>query len=224
MDENDSDIPIIVAARNGHNNIVNFLCNTGAELEAVNKKGETALTVASARNHCDVIQTLLDNGCDLDKKASNGLDALAMACKYGHISAVRLLVEAGAEIESECLNSKKTPAMVAVEYGNINILKCLVQQFGANINECHTDCGESTLHLACKFGHTDIVEFLLANGAKVNAIANDGSSALHFAVENGKIEIVEMLLKKRPKLQVKDCQGKPKSTKCDNFFFFYFNF
>ncbi len=43
------DTPMMIAARNGHANIVKYLVNEGADVNIVNRSGETALSIANAR-------------------------------------------------------------------------------------------------------------------------------------------------------------------------------
>nr|XP_020451509.1 oxysterol-binding protein-related protein 1-like isoform X2 [Monopterus albus] len=55
--------------------------------------------------------------------------------------------------------------------------------------------GWTPLHLACHFGHTDVVEELLKAGADVNLQNNMGDTPLHRASYTGRKEIVLLLLR-----------------------------
>ena len=50
------------------------------------------------------------------------------------------------------------------------------------------------LHFAAQAGQTDIVEYLITNGADVNAENIEGEAPIQFAVDNGHKEIVELLI------------------------------
>ena len=50
------------------------------------------------------------------------------------------------------------------------------------------------LHFAARAGQTDIVEYLITNGADVNAENIEGEAPIQFAVDNGHKEIVELLI------------------------------
>uniref|UniRef100_A0AAQ5XZ04 Oxysterol-binding protein n=1 Tax=Amphiprion ocellaris TaxID=80972 RepID=A0AAQ5XZ04_AMPOC len=66
-----------------------------------------------------------------------------------------------------------------------------------NINckgKSKSNLGWTPLHLACYFGHTDVVEELLKAGADVNLPNNIGDTPLHKAAFTGRKEVVMLLL------------------------------
>ena len=77
---------------------------------------------------------------------------------------------------------------------------------GANVNTKDND-GRTSLILASRHGHTEIVTMLLANGADVNAKNNDGWTALIVASFYGHTEIVTMLLEKGADVNAKNNDG-----------------
>jgi ankyrin repeat protein len=70
--------------------------------------------------------------------------------------------------------------------------------------------GRTALSVAAKFGHTDIVEALLAKGADINMKDrhSHNRTALILAVDNGHIDTVEVLLAKGADLKAKDELGE----------------
>ncbi|XP_054870234.1 oxysterol-binding protein-related protein 1-like isoform X3 [Amphiprion ocellaris] len=72
------------------------------------------------------------------------------------------------------------------------------QNSSLNINcrsRSKTSPGWTPLHLACNFGHRDVVEELLKTGADVNLQNNMGDTPLHKAAATGRKEIVLLLLR-----------------------------
>ncbi|KAF6083677.1 ankyrin 1 [Phyllostomus discolor] len=63
-----------------------------------------------------------------------------------------------------------TPLHVASHYGNIKLVKFLLQH-QADVN-AKTKLGYSPLHQAAQQGHTDIVTLLLKNGASPNEVSS----------------------------------------------------
>lgn len=69
-----------------------------------------------------------------------------------------------------------------------------------------SDHGDSVLHMAVGHTKTDVIEFLLSNGAKDNSVDFMRRTALHEAIRNKMINIVKLLLNKENLIK-KDCQG-----------------
>jgi hypothetical protein len=61
--------------------------------------------------------------------------------------------------------------------------------------------------LASERGHLEVVQALLADGAAVNAKANNGMPALMLASQNGHFEVVQALLAKAAEVNAKDDDG-----------------
>lgn len=71
------------------------------------------------------------------------------------------------------------------------------QETQININckgKSKSNLGWTPLHLACYFGHKDVVEELLRVGADVNLPNNIGDTPLHKAAFTGRKEVVMLLL------------------------------
>lgn len=67
--------------------------------------------------------------------------------------------------------------------------------------------GQTPLHIAAFNDHKDVVEFLLANKADVNAKAKNGSTPLHLAAAKGNKDIVEVLLANKADINATDNEG-----------------
>ena len=64
------------------------------------------------------------------------------------------------------------------------------------------------LHLACIRGYTECARTLLAAGAKINVVDNDGNTPMHFASQNSHGDLLKMLLRHDPDLKIKNKKGK----------------
>lgn len=69
--------------------------------------------------------------------------------------------------------------------------------------------GFTALHLACYFGHADVVKLLLENGADIDKVAMNGSDlrALQSAVVNCHMDVVKVLLEFNPDINVQMLGG-----------------
>jgi len=82
----------------------------------------------------------------------------------------------------------------AARNGDLDAVKTIIAENTNMINEKDDrDC--TPLHFACDAGQMDMVRFLLANGADINAVDVDGDTPLHWAALAGKTEIVPLLIK-----------------------------
>ena len=81
---------------------------------------------------------------------------------------------------------------VAAEYGDVDMVKALVEHL--DVNEREPRLGRTPLHLAVKRDDYEISRVLLENGARATDVSNDNLTALHIAVANRSSSIVELLL------------------------------
>ena len=74
------------AAGGGHIEVVRFLVENGADVNARDKGDDTALHDAAFEGHIEVVRFLLENGADVT-------GALHEAADRGHLEVMRFLVE-----------------------------------------------------------------------------------------------------------------------------------
>lgn len=60
---------------------------------------------------------------------------------------------------------------------------------------------------ACASGKSEVVEFLLANGARVDARDNKQRTALHFSVANNSLDVVMLLVRSGARIYDEDDGG-----------------
>jgi uncharacterized protein len=74
------------------------LLTAGADIDARDRYGQTALMLAASQGSAFVVGWLIENGAALDHTAKYGLSALMLAVIRGHVDVVWRLVNAGANI------------------------------------------------------------------------------------------------------------------------------
>ena len=95
----------------------------GADIEARDRHGQTALMNAARDGQVAVVRLLADRGADLNHRAKFGLTALMLAIIRGHTEVARVLVEAGADVTLRGSGAPgfngKTAADLARERGDV---------------------------------------------------------------------------------------------------------
>ena len=90
----------MLAAQNGHTDIVNALLEKNADLNLQTPQGDTALIWAAQKGHIDCVKALLEAGATVDVTNEYGKTALMIAAVNGHAS-VSALIQAGADMTAE---------------------------------------------------------------------------------------------------------------------------
>jgi ankyrin repeat protein len=95
----------------------------------------------------------------------------------------------------------------AISEGNVQAVE---QHLAAGTDPNHKDptSGSPILNAAAVYGHREIVEALLKEGAKVTETDREGNSALHAAAFLGRSEVVELLLEKGADANAKNNRGQ----------------
>ena len=92
-----------------------------------------------------------------------------------------------------CTKGEQLPPLhMAAQDGLLVEVKQLVIG-GHDVNQRDEKYGFTPIHQAVFFDHQAVVEFLIAQGANVNAKNNAGSTPLHLARGKGHSDIVELL-------------------------------
>jgi ankyrin repeat protein len=86
------------AAHAGNVEAMEQLLETGADIDAKDQHGQTALMLAALRGHTAGVRFLASRGAGLDHTAKFHLTALMLAVVGGHADIVRALAEAGADL------------------------------------------------------------------------------------------------------------------------------
>lgn len=86
------------AAERGDAEALAWHLGDGHDVDARDRRNQTALMVAAHRGHDDAVRVLVEHGAALDPSAKFGLTPLLLATIGGHVGVVRLLVAAGADV------------------------------------------------------------------------------------------------------------------------------
>ena len=68
---------------------------------------------------------------------------------------------------------------------------------------CQAGDGSVPLHIASRYSHPELVNFLLTHGADTQAVDKNGWNALHYSAKDGTVAVVDALLKQGVEMIVK---------------------
>ncbi|XP_065186745.1 ankyrin-3-like [Sycon ciliatum] len=154
--------PLILATRIGNLKLAQLIIKKGANVGFVSPlTGRQALHYATESNLNDLAAWLVRHGADILAEDSQGRNAL-------HLCSPALSV-----------SLKESAAAAAVAEGKIGYVQRLVE-LGLDINAATGVSGAPLLHRAAYCGHSDLVNYLLQNGASVALVDNEGDSAIHY--------------------------------------------
>ncbi len=132
--------------------VVQYLINKGADINAKIDNGRTALMWASMKGHLEVVKALVEGksgllsmfskGADINAKTNYGETALILASMKGHLEVVKYLINKGADINA----------------------KMKFEEDGEKFD------GTTALMVATGEGHLEVVKYIISKGATVNAV------------------------------------------------------
>ena len=92
-------VPIHLAAKYGHNEMVKILIEAGADLNVQElKSGRSALIEAVLEGHLSVVETLVEEGANLELRGEDGLTVTLMASANNKLSLVKMFKNVGADL------------------------------------------------------------------------------------------------------------------------------
>ena len=98
LKNNDGICPLILASQQGRTDVVRFLINQNAALDAIDQYGNNALWAACYAENNDCIASLLDAGVDINyQNSASGATALIFAASSGREKVVEQLLAANAD-------------------------------------------------------------------------------------------------------------------------------
>ncbi|OJD33129.1 uncharacterized protein BKCO1_3300017 [Diplodia corticola] len=201
--------PLWAAARGGHADVVEELLRRGADPNVKSKLG-TALHAAAASGSERCVEVLTSGGDDGDDGCRRIIKArrdaygdgfgtpVHTAAYYGYPGIVRVLLGRGfsARKKSWGYGGTVTAAAVGCYEGKdprvfVEVLEQLLGG-GAKV-DAPGEKRETGLHYAARFGHAEVVEFLLMHGADARAESPVAGTPFEIADDKGNTAAMEVL-------------------------------
>ena len=161
-----AEAPLSDAARRGDVEAVVELLDSGADVDAAQGDGMTALHWAAERGHAAMAEHLISASADVSVRTRIGsYMPLHLAARGGHSGLVRLLLEAGSDPAAVTTNSGVTPLhLAAAAIGGEDAVAALLSH-GADPNALESSAGQTPLMFAAGANRVGAVDALLGGGA-----------------------------------------------------------
>lgn len=158
--------PLHCASMFEHPDIVEFLVQEGADVNALDKESRSPLLLAATRGGWKTVHIMIRLGADIRIKDVN------------HRNVLHLVIMNGGRLDEFAAVVSKTQSKA--------MLLLLLNE------KDNTGC--SPLHYASREGHIRSLENLIRLGACINLKNNNNESPLHFAARYGRYNTVRQLL------------------------------
>jgi ankyrin repeat protein len=157
---------------------------SGESMEARATSDEFFKAIAEG-DDAKVRKLLEREGALANERNKQGLSPVTLATYYGRTGIADTLISKGAKLDFH----------EASMTGRMNVVRDLLSNDPSRVGSLSKD-GFTALHLAAFFGQKEVVEYLLKNGADVNALANNATKVrpLHSAVAHHDLEISKLLV------------------------------
>lgn len=191
--------PIRTACQMGHIEIVKFLLplidnNNSSYISALIYQSLTQ-DESITQNQSKIALCLINSDYDIDFNMTYGEEKwtlLHAACSYGFIDVVKVLIEK--KVDTNALTKRgSTPLFLACLNNNLDIIKYFIEELEFDINK--KNAAEMTvLHEACRDGNIDLIKYLVAHGANVNDVNENGDTILHIACHQDHLDTVKFII------------------------------
>jgi ankyrin repeat protein len=161
--------------------MVSVLLKAGADVEAVDSKGDRAIVWACKHAKVYSVQSLLKAGSKVTRHERDRSSPVLYASQTGHIGLLEDLLQHGGSLD--CQNIEwQGPLMMAAKYNRANMVRHLIQTHFKDQLDLK-DRNGSTAHMVASLQSAALaVRVLLDAGADVNAANSNGDTALLLGV------------------------------------------
>ena len=185
----DGATPLLLAAQNGHLDVVRKLIAADADVDKAATNGCTPLYITAAKGHIAVARKLIDAGAH-DLRVHGAMMCDIMFAGKKRIATPNWIFQDITGPSLGCDTHSSLPLLIAAHYGNLAVVTKLIAA-GAVVDEAATN-GSTPLFFAASSGHAAIVSKLLQHGAD-KSIHNQGETPLMAAQRRNHAAVVALL-------------------------------
>lgn len=199
---------------------VKYLISKGANVNARNSQGYTALTSAARQRYTDIIKLLLKSKANVNARDGDDMTPLLEAVIRDDVPSIKVLLAHGANVQARGPQGFD-PLALSIEERRYEAAKALIDA-GAKVNLAVGEQALTPLMIAvaesapasgAKFIPSstrpiDIAKALIKHGADVNAKDKTGMTALMVAASHNNAPMIGLLLQSGADTSAKNAQGQ----------------
>jgi uncharacterized protein len=157
--------PVADAAMRGNRDAIRALLQQGADVNAAQGDGMSALHWAADRGDAELTAMLVYAGANPGAVTRIGqYTPLHLAARSGSVEAVKTLLGAGAAVDARTSTTGVTPLHLAATAGSTPVITALLDR-KADVNARENEWGQTPLIFAASLNRVDAIKTLLAGGA-----------------------------------------------------------
>ena len=189
--------PLHYAAAKANLNMVKFLVENGADINAADSRDDTPLLLAVAANNLATVKYLIAKGADITVQQRH-LGALIdyafyNECRLGKSGMTDYLISLGMDFDPDAVDAFGDPRIfLASWFGHSEMLEWLLK-FKPNVNVIIERSGMTPLHDVIIRDCPQSALLLINHGIDIPPLDKEGNPAIRYAVERGQPEVVKAL-------------------------------
>ncbi|KAL9034074.1 MAG: hypothetical protein Q9180_005605 [Flavoplaca navasiana] len=185
---------LMLAASQGHQDVVALLINHQADIHVTSVTGKTALDEAIEAGFMQIAGLLLSR-MNEEERSDNYLRVANRQVRQtvkGSATGEKVLdlvYKSAKQVDDDRIS----PLHNAVVVGDMNTISFLLSQDSTDI-EAYSRSGKKPLMLAALNSHGEVIQLLLKHGADINSTSTKGWTTLMHAVREGNRAVVQQLI------------------------------
>jgi ankyrin repeat protein len=184
--------PLIIATESGKKEAVKTLLALGANPNHQLPNELFPLYLALQNNFADLAMYLINHGhqLELDKTLRNGMTSLHLAIE-GDLDAVAMqLIQKGGSIHIRREADGYTALHCAVKKGKLGLVQAMLPKTSITIE---LESKKTLLHIAAEAGQLEVVNYLITQGAVIDAKTIANETPLTLAIKAGHLAVAQAL-------------------------------
>lgn len=197
--------PLMHACMHGHERVAAYLLQMNAHIDIKDKDGYAAVHLAALSSGqmrvglsraAAVIRQIVKHGGEIDRKTLDGRTAVHVAVQHKCAEVITILRDQGGDINkfsTEGFNALYYSCMCAVSNRSVACINTLMK-YDLDLNSADPVSGKTALHRCAALDLTDILRFLVMQGADVFKKDNHGKTIFHMVTAAGSIKSLMAIL------------------------------